>query len=44
MIFDNRINKKRYDENKLRIIFLKIILNNKCQNIYNQDLKVQSIY
>ena len=23
MIFDNRINKKRYDENKLRIIFLK---------------------
>ncbi len=44
MIFDNRINKKRHDKNELSIEILKIlILNNKYQIVYNQDLIVQSI-
>ena len=44
MIFENRINKKIHDKNKLRMQIFKNLLNNKYHDIYNLDLKVQSIY
>ena len=36
--------KKGHDKNKLSMQIFKNLLNNKYHDIYNQDLKVQSIY
>ncbi len=37
LIFDNRINKIKHDENKLGYINFKKLPNNKYRNIYSQD-------